>query len=297
MMSNRKDWFLAARPWSWTMSAISVSVGSAMAAVDGKPFSWGFFLLTVIGMITLHTAGNMANDYFDVKSGTDQNDAATANYRPHPLLEGKIEGKPFLAVIGLLYLTSAAIGLYLAYERGWPILVIGLAGAMGAWFYTCPPINYKYRALGELGVFLLWGPLMVLGAYFVQRQAFSLSALLVSIPFGALVALVLLANNIRDVRTDSRQQIKTLPIVMGQQNGIRLFVGLICLAYLAVAAMAVFGPLPIWSLLVLLSLPLALSLIKSLKINIPDDMDAQTAKLDTGFGALLVASLVLGSLF
>jgi len=297
MMSNRKSWFLATRPWSWTMSVISVSVGSAMAAVNGQPFNWFFFLLTVLGMVALHTAGNMANDYFDVKSGTDQNDAATAHYRPHPLLEGKIASKPFLAVIGLLYLASAAIGLYLAYERGWPIAVLGFVGAMGAWFYTSPPINYKYRALGELGVFLLWGPLMVLGAYFVQRQAFSLSALLVSIPFGTLVALVLLANNIRDVRTDNRQHIKTLPIVMGRQNGIRLFVGLISVAYVAVAVMAVLGPLPIWSLLVLLSLPLAISLITSLKISIPDDMDAQTAKLDTGFGVLLVASLVLGSLF
>ncbi len=296
-MSKGKNWLLATRPWSWSMSVISVSVGATMAAIDGEPFHWGYYLLTVIGMVVLHTAGNMTNDYFDVRSGLDQKDTSTAIYRPHPLLEGQIGKKPFLVAVLALYATATAIGLYLAYTRGWAVLVLGLLGALGAWTYTGPPFNYKSKALGEVGVFLLWGPLMVLGSYFVQRQAFSGPALMVSIPFGALVALVLLANNIRDVRTDSRQEVKTLPILLGRRNGLRLFIGLIALAYVAVASMALLGPLPIWSLLVLLSLPLALPLVKAVKVNIPDDMDAQTAKLDTGFGVLLVASLVLGSFF
>ena len=296
-MSNLNIWFLATRPWSWSLSVISVSVGATMAAIAGEPFHWGYYLLTVVGMVILHTAGNMTNDYFDVKSGIDQKDTSTAIYRPHPLLEGQIAKRPFILAVLILYLAATAIGFYLAYTRGWAVLALGLLGALGAWTYTGPPFNYKSKAMGEIGVFLLWGPLMVLGSYYVQRQAFSGQALIVSIPFGALVALVLLANNIRDARTDSRQAVKTLPILLGRRNGLRLFIGLIALAYLAVSAMALFGPLPIWSLLVLLSLPLAVPLVRSVKINIPDDMDAQTAKLDTGFGVLLLASLVLGSFF
>ena len=296
-MSNRKNWFLATRPWSWSMSVISVSVGATMAAIDGEPFHWAYYFLTVVGMIILHTAGNMTNDFFDVRSGIDQLDTSTANYRPHPLLEGKIKARSFMIAVLTLYLAAAAIGLFLAFTRGWAVLYLGLVGALGAWTYTGPPFNFKSKALGEIGVFLLWGPLMVLGSYYVQRQAFSAPALMVSIPFGALVALVLLANNIRDARTDTRQAIKTLPIMLGTRNGLRLFIGLIALAYLAVTAMAVLGPLPIWSLLVLLSLPLAVPLVRSVQLNIPDDMDARTAKLDTGFGVLLVASLVLGSFF
>ena len=296
-MSKGKNWFRATRPWSWSMSVISVSVGATMAAIDGEPFHWGFYFLTVIGMVALHTAGNMTNDFFDVRSGLDQRDTSTAIYRPHPFLEGEIETKAFLAAVLALYGMAGSIGIYLAFVRGWAVLALGLVGALGAWTYTGPPFNYKSKALGEVGVFLLWGPLMVLGSYFVQRQAFSVPALMVSVPFGALVALVLLANNIRDVRTDSRQEVKTLPILLGQKNGLRLFIGLIALAYLAVTAMALFGPLPFWSLLVLLSLPLAVPLIRSVKVNIPDDMDARTAQLDTGFGVLLVVSLVLGNLF
>lgn len=296
-MNRAKVWFLATRPWSLSMSAISVSVGAALAAVDGGQFGWSLYLLTLLGIVFLHTAGNMTNDYFDVKTGVDRPDTSTAAYRPHPLLEGKIAFRPFLAVVLVFYGLAGLIGLYLAATRGAAVLVLGLLGVLGAWTYTGPPLRYKFKGLGEFGVFLLWGPLMVLGSYYVQRQFFSPSALLVSVPFGALVALVLLANNIRDIETDDRSRIKTLPVLIGQKNGLKLFVGLIGLAYLAVSIMALVGPLPIWSLIVLLSLPAALPLVRAIKVNIPDDMDARTAKLDTSFGVLLVVSLVLGSLF
>jgi 1,4-dihydroxy-2-naphthoate octaprenyltransferase len=163
--------------------------------------------------------------------------------------------------------------------------------------YTAPPLKYKYIALGEFFVFLMWGPLMVLGSYFIQRQVFSVNAILISLPFGLLVALVLLANNLRDIFHDESKGILTLPIVIGQRNGLRLYSIIVILAYLGIIGMAVTGPLNLWSLIVLLSLPLALKLLHQMMQEIPDDADAQTAKLDTAFGILLVASLVLEGLF
>jgi 1,4-dihydroxy-2-naphthoate octaprenyltransferase len=134
---------------------------------------------------------------------------------------------------------------------------------------------------------------MVTGAYYVQQQAVSADALLISIPFGVLVALVLLANNIRDMAYDRSKGILTLPIVLGERKGISVYLGLIVAAYLAVVVMSVFGPLTIWSLIVLLSTPLAVKLLRQMAHNIPLDADAQTAKLDTAFGLLLVLSLVV----
>jgi 1,4-dihydroxy-2-naphthoate octaprenyltransferase len=151
----------------------------------------------------------------------------------------------------------------------------------------------KYRALGEISVFLMWGPLMVAGAYFVQHQSISASAVLVSLPFGVLVALVLLANNIRDVRYDRSKGIFTLPIVLGQRRGLTLYLALVVAAYAAVVGMALFGPLSPWSLIVLLSTPIAVKLLRQMAADIPLDADAQTAKLDTAFGLLLVISLVM----
>jgi 1,4-dihydroxy-2-naphthoate octaprenyltransferase len=278
------------------MTAISVTVGAAMSAVDG-PFHWGLYFLTLGGMIILHAATNLINDYFDVRSGVDTVEASTAQYRPHPLVEGRLRTKAVLIVCLCLYGVASIIGLYLAATRGWVILGIGLVGAVASFTYTAPPLKYKYNALGEVSVFIMWGPLMFEGAYYVQRNSFSAEALWVSLPFGGLVALVLLVNNLRDVENDQSKGIRTLPIVIGKKNGIRLYVTLVVLAYLGVLCMSVAGPLGLWSLVVLLSLPLAFRLLKELMRGIPADGDARTAQLDTAFGSLLVLSLVMEHLF
>jgi 1,4-dihydroxy-2-naphthoate octaprenyltransferase len=293
-MNLYRNWFLASRPWSFSMTAISISVGSALAAIDGS-FSWLFYLLTISAGIFMHAATNLINDYCDFKSGVDFQGVSTGIYRPHPLLEGKLTARQVLIEACGLYGFAIIIGLYLAAIRGWPLLWIGLAGAFSSVTYTAPPFKYKYMALGELSVFLMWGPLMVLGSYFIQRRVFSINAFLISLPFGLLVALVLLANNIRDISHDRSKGILTLPIMMGQRNGLRLYSSLMILAYIGIIGMS--GPLYPWSLIVLFSMPLALKLLRQMLQKIPDDADAQTAKLDTAFGVLLVASLVIEGLF
>lgn len=295
-MNVYRNWFLASRPWSFSMSAISVSVGSALAGIYGD-FSWFLYLAALIGTIFMHAATNLINDYYDVKSGVDTPEVATAQYRPHPLVEGKLEAGQVRAAACILYGLAILIGIYLAATTGWALMWVGLIGAFASLTYTAPPLKYKYSALGEISVFLMWGPLMVNGAFFVQRNEFSLNAFWISLPFGALVALVLLANNIRDIKHDSDKGILTLAIVLGPQKGILLYTTLVVVAYLGIILMSIFGPLYLWSLLVLVSLPLAVKLLKQMKERIPADADARTAQLDTAFGVLLVISLVLAGVF
>lgn len=278
------------------MTAISVSVGSALAAMDGD-FSWPLYLFTLMNMVILHAATNLINDYYDVQSGVDYLEVSTAQYRPHPLLEGKLKPEAVRTGSYILYGLATIAGLYLAATRGWVILIIGSIGVFTSLSYTAPPFKHKYKGVGEFSVFLMWGPMIVEGSYFVQRQVFSKEALWVSLPFGALVALVLLVNNLRDMTHDRQKGIYTLPILIGQTNGIRLYVTLVILAYLAVLWMSFMGPLHLWSLIVLLSLPLAFRLIKQIARKIPLDGDAQTAQLDTAFGVLLLTSLILGGIF
>ena len=295
-MNFYRNWFLASRPWSFTMTAISVSVGSALGAIDGS-FSWAFYLIALIGTTLLHAATNLINDYYDVESGVDTQEVSTAQYRPHPLVEGKLEAGHVRVAAYLLYGLSSLIGIFLAATRGWELLWIGVIGAFASLTYTAPPLKYKYSALGEFSVFLMWGPLMVAGSYFVQRQTFSMNAFWISLPFGVLVALVLLANNIRDIDHDQNKGILTLAIVLGQRKGILLYGTLVVLAYLGIFLMSIFGPLYLWSLIVLLSMPLALRLFRQMMMKIPADADARTAQLDTAFGVLLVISLVLEGVF
>ena len=174
-MNIYRNWFLASRPWSFTMTAISVSVGSALAAIDGA-FYWVLYLITLIASVLLNAATNLINDYYDVRSGVDTQKVSTAQYRPHPLVEGKLPAEQVKIAAYGLYALSIILGIYLASTRGWALMWIGLAGAFASLTYTAPPLKYKYKAVGEISVFLMWGPLMVAGAYFVQRQTFSMNA-------------------------------------------------------------------------------------------------------------------------
>jgi 1,4-dihydroxy-2-naphthoate octaprenyltransferase len=291
-MSIYTNWFLASRPWSFSMTFISVSVGAALAQ-NVTDFSWGLYLLTLIGGVLGHAGTNLINDYYDVKSGVDDAEAKTAQYRPHPLVEGKLPPlsvrNAALALLGL----TAIIAIILAAVSGFKIIILGAAGILLSLTYTAPPFKYKYLALGEFSVFLIWGPLMVEGAFFVQAGHFSGTALAVSIPFGALVALVLLANNIRDIEHDASKGIKTIAIVLGRARSMTLYKALMAAAYFSVSLMAVAGVVSPLALITLLSLPIAIKLFKEMSGMPPSDADARTAKLDTAFGLLLVLSLAL----
>ena len=295
LKSMLRNYFLASRPWSFIMTAISIGVGSAVAASHG-PFAWGLFVLALVGMICLHAATNLINDYYDIQSGVDSAEVATAHYRPHPLGEGKLHPGRVRNVAYVLFFAGGTIGIWLTAIQGWPILVIGLIGVLASLGYSAPPVSYKYIGLGEFSVFLMWGPLMVEGAYFVQRQAFSLKAFWISIPFGIIVALVLLANNLRDIAHDKRQNIRTIAIALGERKGFYLYATLVVLAYLCILLMVAFGVLSFWSLLVLASIPLAVRIFRIMVQKIPQDADAMTAQLDTAFGILLLISLILEAL-
>lgn len=294
-MGFYRNWFLASRPWSFTMTAISVSVGSALAALDG-PFSWQLALLALLSAVLLHAATNLINDYYDVINGIDTVQAATAQYRPHPLVEGLIPVEQVRWVAYGLFILAAGIGIYLTLVCGWAVLVIGLVGLLAGLTYTAPPLKYKYVALGEVSVFLMWGPLMVEGAYYVQRQGLSLQAFWVSLPFGILVALVLLANNIRDIDHDRRRGIRTLAILLGHRGGLGAYLGLMAMAYIGVLVLALSGVITLWVLIIFASLPLAVRLLRQMAKAIPANADALTAKLDTAFGLLLVVSLIIEGL-
>ncbi|MHB8111034.1 MAG: UbiA family prenyltransferase, partial [Syntrophorhabdaceae bacterium] len=131
------------------------------------------------------------------------------------------------------------------------------------------------------------------GAYLAQRPVLSGKVLFVSIPFGVLVALVLLANNIRDIAYDSRQRVKTISILLGNRRSIMLYAALILTAYLYMIIIVAFGVLSPWALIVLLSLPKAIMLLKKFIHKVPEAADANTAQLNTIFGVLLIVALIL----
>ena len=274
------------------MSILSVSVGALLAAESG-PISWPWFAVTVVGIVIFHAAANVINDYFDTKYRIDQPDSPTAKYRPQPIISGLLSMRELYWEFVVLFAITSVIGVITAYFRTYHVLWIGLIGLLTSIFYTAGPVKFKYRALGELAVFMMWGPLMIEGAYAVQRHALSMKALYISIPFGTLVALVLFANNMRDIAYDSRRNVKTLSIMLGSEKSYILFAALIIAAYAYVLGMVLVGVMSWWGLLIFLSLPKAFSLLKSFREKIPDASDAITAQFDAVFAVLLILAIVI----
>jgi len=292
MFNHIKKYVIVTRPWSFTMSFISVSVGTLLAAEEGH-ISWTWFAMTAVGITLFHAAANVINDYFDTLYEIDQQDSPTVKYRPQPILSGMLTPRQLLVEAIVLFVLTIAIGVTAAVDRSWHVLWIGTIGLLTSLFYTAGPVKFKYRALGEFAVFMMWGPMMIEGAYAVQRHALSIKALYISIPFGVLVALVLFANNMRDIAYDSRHNVKTVSIILGSRNSYILFAGLIVLAYAYVLGMVITGIMSLWGLLIFLSLPKAVSLLKTFRKKIPDMADALTAQFDTVFGILLILAIFL----
>jgi len=292
-----KTLLLATRPWSFSMTAISVTVATLIAL---PTFHVGLYIVTLLGMVFAHAATNLINDYYDVKSGVDQPDAPTARYRPHPLVEGSLQAHHVMTESVVLYGLAGLIGVYLLIIRGWPIALLAIIGGIASVTYTATPVQYKHRGLGELSVFLMWGPLMMLGSHYVQTASFAQASdvLWVSLPVGIWVALVLLANNLKDIQYDRRMGAETLGTLLGRDGALGLFMALVVVIYLVTVLAIVAGALPIWSLIVFLSAPQAYQALRDLREadEIPADADPRTAQLSTRYGALLIVSLILNTL-
>ncbi len=274
------------------MTFSSVTMGALLAAIAGS-FSPILYLLTLGGMIAFHAATNVLNDFFDVKHGVDREGAPTTKYRLHPAAFGQTPLTTTLGFSAGLYAVTLAAGVYLALASSVFVLLVVVAGILGSVFYTADPVVLKSRALGEATVFVMWGLLIPLGAFMVQTGGFSWTPVLASIPIGIFVALVLLANNIRDIRYDGSVGARTLAVALGARAAERVYSVLLWGTYLIVAAGVLSRLLPIWSFLVFLTVPGARRLTRMFRGEIPDNADPRTAGLAFQFALLYMASLVL----
>jgi 1,4-dihydroxy-2-naphthoate octaprenyltransferase len=292
-----KTLWLAMRPQSFLISVVSTGVGTSLAAQQGG-IDWAAFLATVLGVILLHGGANVVNDYFDHRYHIDtQGVSGSFGNESRVLIGGLLTPLQVLAIGLGLYALAIPIGLYLIALRGATILLLGLIGFITGVCYTARPVALKYKALGELAVFVMWGPLMVSGAYFVQTAAFSARVAWISVPLGIFVALVLLANNIRDVRFDGRAGIHTVATILGGRQAARVYQAFVLVIYALTCVMVGMGVLGPFALLTLLSLPLAFKLMGMFARGVPADADARTAQLDAVFGVLLISGIQLERLF
>lgn len=291
-------WLEIARPFSFTASIVPVLVGAALAYRDGL-FDPLLFLATLVASVSLQAGTNVVNEIHDVRTGVDTKDSPRAS---KALVEGRVPLGEARALAAAFFLVTIAIGLALVALRGWPLLAIGLAGVLGGYFYTAPPFQYKYRALGVPLVFVYMGVLMVVGAYYAIAGRWSDAALYASLPVGILVAAILHANDVRDVDEDARAGFRTLSILLTRTPAARLYVWMMLGAFLLTGLLVIAGQLPLFALVALLALPGALRATAEMRramatgdIGVIARIDQHTAQVHLLFGLLLASGIVLAT--
>jgi 1,4-dihydroxy-2-naphthoate octaprenyltransferase len=249
-------WLIITRAAVFTMTATSGLIGGLLAAAVAENPDWLNFGLAFFGLIIAHAANNMNNDYFDMEGGVDTDDYARVLYAPHPVLGGLVSKKRLGTAVFLANVLNLVILIVLIARAGLPTLVFALAGLFISFFYVAPPLKLKHHGLGEPGVFLVWGPLMIGGTYFVTAGSMpTVGVWLATIPYAIAVTTVLMGKHIDKLDADKQKGIRTLPVILGEKASLRINMGLMVSFYVVVLALVLTGTLGVWLLLVALALP------------------------------------------
>src|SRR6187200_2374762 len=216
-------WLVITRAAVFSMTATSGLIGGLLAVgaqqLTGEvTVNWALLALAVVGLVVAHAANNMINDYFDLEGGVDTDNYVRALYAPHPILSGWVTKRQLGVAILLVNAVGAALMLYLAAVRGPLIIAFALAGLFISVFYVAPPIRLKHHGLGEPGVFLTWGPLMVGGTFLAATGTIAPWVLLVSVPYALLVTSVLFGKHIDKIEADTKLGVRTLPVILGESR-------------------------------------------------------------------------------
>jgi 1,4-dihydroxy-2-naphthoate octaprenyltransferase len=301
--SALRTWLLAIRPATLPAAASGVVVGLGAALAVGAPFRPDTALACLVVALLLQVLANLANDLSDFRRGADTPDrsgptrVAAAGLVSERRLEAAIA-----AVIGL----AGLVGLWLVVVGGPALLVLGALAIVAALAYTGGPFPYGYRALGEVFVFLFFGVVAVVGTAYLQALRLEPLFFAASIPVGALTAAILVVNNLRDIPTDAAAGKRTLAVILGRRRTAGEYALLLAIAYavpavlVALGAGALVGPWSIAVALPLLTLPMAVPLLRAVRdFGEPRELNAAlkgTARLDLAFSLLLAAGLVLGTI-
>jgi 1,4-dihydroxy-2-naphthoate polyprenyltransferase len=282
-----------------TATFIPILLGIAVAGWTNG-FSWWLALLTLIGGACIHLGLNVANDVFDTTSGAD-----AANVNPTQFSGGSrvvhyglLSLRDITLLSAAFYAVGIGIGLYLCATRGWDLFWLGAAGALLSVFYTAPPLRLVHRGLGEIDVFLGFGPIMALGAYYVQAQEYDLEPLLASIPVGILIALVLYVNEVPDRPADAASGKRTLPVRFSKDTIVKLYAAAVGLTFALIVVFAIAGWIARPAIIAVAAAPLALPVYRALRDHYEEPYTlmpamAKNIQLHLATGALLIVGYLI----
>ena len=219
------------------------AVIAALLALGDRQFHWLETVMILTGFVAAHMLSNLSNDYFGYRRGHDTPESPRMRYTVHPLASGVLDARVLVTGLAILAIIGAGTCAFFIVERGWPAAAFAAAGIALLLLYDAAPIPLKSIGLGELAVFLVWGPLMVGGGYAMIAGRVSPEAFYVSIPYGLGVMSILVGKHIDQIEFDARMGIRTLPVLLGERNARMLNAAAIVLMYVVSAALIASGRL------------------------------------------------------
>lgn len=291
-MATIAQWVEGARLRTLPLAVAPVIAGTA-AAIELREFRPVCAVLALLVAFFLQVGVNYANDYSDGIKGTDDSrvgpmrltgsGAAPANHVK-------------FAAFGC-FAAATVSGLALVVITGqWWFLLIGLSAVFAAWGYTGGKHPYGYMGLGDVFVFLYFGLVATMGTTFAQASQLSITAVVASVSMGLIACGLLMANNIRDIPTDTEAGKHTLAVRLGDSRARLAYAIELALAF---ALMLFTVPENPWNLLVLLAIPLALPATRT--VLSATDMRKlipvlkQTGLLSVLFALLLLVASIIGA--
>jgi 1,4-dihydroxy-2-naphthoate octaprenyltransferase len=284
-----KVWFLETRPQFLTLSVVLAFLGTAIAWYDGF-FNLGYALLAGFGLVLTHASVNILNDYFDYRSGVDLATRRTPFSGGSGILPGGLLTPIQVLWLGLgALIVTVPIGIYFIVVSGWQLLPLLAVAAFFIVLYSPFILKWPWPEwVAGAGL----GALPVLGLYFVQAGAYTWSTAVASIPSFFLVHNLLLLNEFPDAEADTRANRRTLPLTMGKKNAAIFYTVVELAVYVWIVAWVAARVMPVWTLLALLTLPLALRAINGARHN--DNPARLMPGMVANVMAVLLTQLLLG---
>lgn len=242
--------------------SVQAAIIAGLLAIDVDIFEWINFIGVLIGFVVAHMISNLSNDYFGFTRGHDTPDSPRMRYTVHPLAGGIIGRRALVTGLALLALIGVVITTCFILERGWMAVAFVVAGVSLLFLYDAGPVPLKSAGLGEFAVLLVWGPLMVGGGFAMITGQMSANAMFASLPYGLSVMTILIGKHIDQMDFDSRRNIRTLPVLLGERAARVLNIVAIFAIYAIIAILIGLGRLTPFAAAVVFAAPRAVRATK-----------------------------------
>ena len=258
------EFFMCTRPHSYPASIAPVLFGATYALGYESNFSILKFMLFLLACLLIQAATNLFNEYYDYKHGLDKVDSEGIS---GSIVKGNLSPKEVMVGALVLYALAFVLGLILTFMTSVYVLLVGLVCMLAGYFYTGGKYPIAYSPFGEVVSGFFMGTIIIALSFYFQTGFVNADIIVVSLPLFIMIGAILLANNIRDLDNDKESGRRTYAILVGRNNAIKTMAGSFIVVYLLNILFIATKYTSWWNLLVFVTIPLAIKIIKGFSAN------------------------------